>query len=69
MSDDKLLAELQEIKNLLTVIAARTEPTSGAEKSVAALGWTREQAAMIRDQLANFEEDWNAPGMEVYDRL
>jgi hypothetical protein len=68
MSEDRILAELEEIKNLLKVIAARTEPHNG-ERTIASLGWTREQAAKVRNQLASFEEDWNAPGMEAYDRL
>jgi len=36
---------------------------------VASLGWTREQAALVRGQLTSFEQDWNAAGMEAYDRL
>jgi hypothetical protein len=33
------------------------------------LGWTEEQIAEIRHCLASFEEDWDAPGMEIYDLL
>jgi len=29
---------------------------------------TPEQAAELRGKLAAWEEDWNAPGMEAYDR-
>lgn len=36
---------------------------------VSELGWTPEQAAQIRASLQSFDEDWNAPGMEAYDRL
>jgi hypothetical protein len=36
---------------------------------VSDLGWTREQAAQIRASLQAFDEDWNYPGMEEYDRL
>ena len=32
-------------------------------------GLTLEQAADLRWRLMTFEEDWNAPGMEVYDEL
>ena len=32
-------------------------------------GWTPEEVADTRARLASFEEDWNAPGMEVYDEL
>jgi len=33
------------------------------------LGWTREQAIETRLRLRGFEEDWDAPGMEIYDEL
>ena len=29
---------------------------------------TLHEAAELRDRLAAWEEDWNAPGMEAYDR-
>ena len=29
---------------------------------------TREEAAELRGHLATWEQDWNAPGMEAYDR-
>ncbi len=29
---------------------------------------TREEAAELRGRLAAWEEDWNAPGLEAYDR-
>ena len=29
---------------------------------------TLREAAELRDKLAAWEEDWNAPGMEAYDR-
>lgn len=36
---------------------------------IADIGWTREEAQETRARLASFEEDWNAPGMELYDAL
>jgi hypothetical protein len=36
---------------------------------IADLGWSREEAAEVRAQLAAFEEDWDAPGMGAYDAL
>ena len=30
---------------------------------------TLQEAAEMRGKLAAWEEDWNAPGMEAYDRL
>ena len=34
-----------------------------------ARGFTTELAAELRERLLTFEEDWNAPGMEAYDKL
>ncbi len=33
------------------------------------LGWSKMEASETRNQLASFEEDWDAPGMELYDEL
>jgi hypothetical protein len=47
--------------------------TNGRERrgeiDLAARGITPEQAAEMRNRVISFEEDWNAPGMEVYDEL
>lgn len=40
-----------------------------SENAIAALGWTEEEARETYYRLKMFEEDWNAPGMEAYDRL
>jgi len=34
-----------------------------------ARGFTAELAAELRQRLLTFEEDWDAPGMEAYDKL
>jgi hypothetical protein len=39
------------------------------EIDLAARGITPEQGADMRNRVISFEEDWNAPGMEVYDEL
>jgi len=51
--------------------AARLEDASSAVSRhlVSELGWTREQAAQVRAALQVFDQDWNAPGMEEYDKL
>jgi hypothetical protein len=36
---------------------------------VAELGWSIDEAKETRARLATLEEDWDAPGMEAYDRL
>ena len=33
------------------------------------LGWTIEEAIETRARLKSFEEDWDSPGMEAYDKL
>ncbi|MBW7877339.1 MAG: hypothetical protein H3C47_15280 [Candidatus Cloacimonetes bacterium] len=35
--------------------------------SIISLGWTVEEARETYFRLSSFEEDWNHPGMEVYD--
>ena len=40
-------------------------PTEASQSPI--LG--REELAELRWQLASFEDDWNAPGMEKYDAL
>jgi hypothetical protein len=36
---------------------------------ISSLGWSDQEAAEIRLRLLPFEDDWNAPGMELYDAL
>ncbi len=40
-----------------------------AERSIASLGWTAAEALETYLRLRTFAEDWDAPGMEVYDDL
>jgi mRNA interferase MazF len=42
---------------------------AAGQRPISELGWTREQAAQVRASLQAFDEDWDAPGMEDYDRL
>ncbi|HWQ69580.1 MAG TPA: hypothetical protein VN494_06470, partial [Patescibacteria group bacterium] len=48
------------------VVTVHTAPT---KMLIGDLGWTREQAYETRLRLRAFEEDWDAPGMEIYDEL
>jgi hypothetical protein len=43
--------------------------SAAAPLLVSNLGWSGEEAKETRTRLAALEEDWNAPGMEAYDRL
>lgn len=49
--------------------AVVTIPTQVKRMLIEDLGWTREQAIETRLRLRAFEEDWDAPGMELYDEL
>jgi hypothetical protein len=52
-AQDKLLRVAEEL--------AREHPGSSGPL-------TLNEAAELRDKFATWEEDWNAPGMEAYDR-
>ena len=47
---------------VLVTFLEKSPPESGAP------ALTPEQVADLRGKLAAWEEDWNAPGMEAYDR-
>jgi hypothetical protein len=47
----------------------RQAPAAAAPLLVAELGWSIDEAKETRARLATLEEDWDAPGMEAYDRL
>lgn len=51
------------------VVEQKAAPAQPVKHLIEELGWTREQAAEIRYRLASFSEDWEAPGMEVYDDI
>lgn len=70
--------DLVTIKAFLIALESLDQPDLGvitveqaapAKHSIQELGWTREQAAAIRYRLVSFGEDWEAPGVEVYDDL
>jgi len=70
LTEERILAELQEIKSLLrTMLVRAASDAPGSLPTLAALGWSQQEATLVRSQLASFEEDWNAPGMEAYDQL
>lgn len=46
-----------------------TVPTLVKRMLIEDFGWTREQIIETRLRLRVFEEDWDAPGMELYDKL
>ena len=60
-----------EIETYWTSVSAAFEPTldEKGQLFISDLGWTKLEALQIRLQLKSFEDDWNAPGMEAYDKL
>jgi hypothetical protein len=55
-------------------VSSKEKPGRVAQSAVAPLlvsnlGWSVEEAKETRTRLAALEEDWEAPGMEAYDRL
>ncbi len=62
LPEDKIIEVADFIRFLMAQKKQRGIPL---EKS----GLSREEALNLRARLSTFEEDWNAPGMEVYDGL
>jgi hypothetical protein len=55
------------------VVSEKEEPIQKNQAAalllVADLGWSDEEAKETRGRLAALEKDWDAPGMDAYDRL
>jgi len=56
------------------ITSEHTRTTTNGQMShhqnlISSLGWSVQEAAEIRLRLLPFEDDWNAPGMEIYDAL
>jgi uncharacterized protein (DUF433 family) len=49
--------------------AASDENGADLPRTLAELGWTKEQAASVREQLQPFADDWDDPSMDIYDAL
>lgn len=66
--DLPLSIPLGQAEILVVVQPIHNGPRRG-EIDLAARGITPIQAAAMRQRVMSFAEDWNAPGMEVYDEL
>lgn len=44
-------------------------PSEDKGVDLEARGFTTELVFELRQRLLTFEKDWNAPGMEIYDKL
>ena len=52
---------------VVVVLGSAAANAPHGARTIDVLGWTPQEAAETRARLASFEDDWNAPGMEVYD--
>ncbi len=52
-----------------TEVIVTFTPSEDGGIDLRARGFTEELDAKPRQRLLAFEEDWNAPGMEAYDKL
>lgn len=58
------VSDIEQAEVIVTFIGTSLQPGSLQE-----YGFSHGEAMILRQQLATFEDDWNAPGMEAYDAL
>ena len=65
-----VVLEIGEFRSLLQSAGVQVQapPDSGSLR-LSDLGWSREQILDTRIRLRSFEDDWEAPGMDAYDRV
>jgi hypothetical protein len=67
---DRLPPEIEiEVRDHIESLLQKRKTSLNKGNTVKELGWTAAEAAETRSRLASFEEDWDAPGMDEYDRL
>ena len=67
---DRLPPEMEiEIRDHIVSLLQKKKPSLKKRSTIKDLGWTAAEAAETRSRLGTFEEDWDAPGMDEYDRL
>ncbi len=59
----------EKVPDIETAEVIVTFIPNGRSTKLAERGFSPEQIIELRERLATFEEDWNAPGMEAYDNL
>jgi hypothetical protein len=65
-----VVLEIAEFRNLLRSAGLQVPDTPAPESlPLSDLGWTGEETLETRVRLRSFAEDWEAPGMDAYDRL
>lgn len=67
---DRLPPEMEiEVRDHIESLLQKKKTPLKKRNTIKDLGWTAAEAAETRSRLATFEEDWDAPGMDEYDRL
>lgn len=66
---DKPQAAIENIFSMRYIAGNAITTAPVADRSIAALGWTAAEALETYLRLRTFAEDWEAPGMELYDDL
>jgi hypothetical protein len=67
---DRLPPEMEdELRDHIESLLRKAKTPRKRGNTINDLGWTTAEAAQTRSHLASFEEDWDAPGMDKYDRL
>lgn len=65
-----VVLEIGEFKSLLQSAGVQAHEIPYCEAlRLSDLGWTFEEALDTRTRLRSFEDDWEAPGMDAYDRV
>jgi hypothetical protein len=56
---------------ILVVIQPTVQPQMASSRplTIDDLGWSQAKAAVVREQLASFVEDWDDPRLDVYNVL
>ena len=56
---------------ILVVIQPASQPQAASSRplTIDDLGWSQAKAAVVREQLASFVEDWDDPRLDVYNAL
>lgn len=67
--DSLLILPEEKIKEVFDFVTFLKERLPQQGITLEQAGLTREQAVNLRARLKTFEDDWNAPGMEAYDKL
>jgi len=68
-ASDKPRIAIESISSMRYIVGNAVTTAPVANRSIAALGWTPVEALETYLRLRSFAEDWDAPGMEVYDDL